>query len=39
MLKKFTLDNGIRVVCEKIPYLRSISIGLWVGTGSVNENS
>ncbi|HHY24717.1 MAG TPA: insulinase family protein [Clostridiaceae bacterium] len=39
MLKKFTLDNGIRVVCEKIPYLRSISIGLWVGAGSVNENS
>jgi len=39
MLKKFTLDNGVRVVCEKIPYLRSISIGLWVGTGSRNENT
>ncbi|NSW90659.1 MAG: insulinase family protein [Firmicutes bacterium] len=38
MLKKFTLDNGVRVVYEKIPYLRSVSIGIWVGTGSRNEN-
>jgi len=37
MISKFILDNGIRVVCEKIPYLRSISIGIWVGTGSRNE--
>ena len=37
MLKKITLDNGIRVVCEKLPYVRSISIGIWVGTGSRNE--
>lgn len=39
MIKKFLLDNGVRIVCEKIPYLRSVSIGLWVGTGSRNENS
>lgn len=38
MINKFVLENGIRVVCEKIPYLRSISIGIWVGTGSRNEN-
>lgn len=38
MLNKFTLDNGIRVVYEKIPYLRSVSIGLWVDAGSVKEN-
>jgi len=38
MLKKFTLKNGVRVVCEKIPYVRSLSIGVWVRTGSGNEN-
>ncbi|MGI6778010.1 MAG: M16 family metallopeptidase [Acetivibrionales bacterium] len=38
MYKKTTLDNGIRVVTEKIPYVRSVSVGIWVGTGSRNEN-
>lgn len=38
MFKKFCLDNGLRVVCEKIPYVRSVSIGIWVGTGSRNES-
>ncbi len=38
MFKRAVLDNGIRVVCEKIPYVRSVSIGIWVGTGSRNEN-
>ncbi len=31
------LGNGVRVVCEKIPYVRSVSIGIWVGTGSRDE--
>jgi len=39
MYKKVILDNGIRVVYERIPFVRSISIGIWVGTGSRNENS
>lgn len=38
MFKKVTLENGVRIVCEKIPYVRSVSIGIWVGTGSRNEN-
>ncbi len=29
-----TLSNGIRVVAEKIDYLKSVSIGVWVGNGS-----
>lgn len=33
-----TLSNGIRVVAEKIDYLRSVSIGVWVGNGSRYEN-
>ncbi|HHT79555.1 MAG TPA: insulinase family protein [Actinobacteria bacterium] len=31
------LDNGIRIVSEYIPYFRSISLGLWVASGSRNE--
>lgn len=32
-----TLKNGIRVVAEKIPYLKSVSIGVWIGNGSRYE--
>ncbi|MFA6308266.1 MAG: pitrilysin family protein [Clostridia bacterium] len=38
MYQRITLDNGIRMVCEKIPYMRSVSIGIWVANGSANEN-
>ncbi|MDP4181889.1 MAG: pitrilysin family protein [Bacillota bacterium] len=38
MFEKEILDNGVRIVCEKIPHVRSVSIGIWVGTGSRNEN-
>lgn len=32
------LDNGIRVVMEKIPYVNSVSIGVIVDNGSANED-
>lgn len=32
-----TLPNGLRVVGERIPHFRSVSVGLWVGTGSQHE--
>lgn len=32
-----TLDNGIRVVIEELPHLRSVSVGLVVGAGAVCE--
>lgn len=38
MIKKHTLDNGIRIVMEKIDYVKSASIGVWVNVGSNNEN-
>lgn len=38
MFSKYTLSNGVRIVYEKIPYVRSVSIGIWVKTGSRNEN-
>ncbi|WP_100399311.1 M16 family metallopeptidase [Bacillus sp. FJAT-44742] len=37
MVNKITLDNGVRIVSEQIESLRSVSIGIWVGTGSRNE--
>lgn len=33
-----TLSNGIRVAAEKIDYLKSISIGVWIGNGSRYES-
>ncbi len=32
------LSNGIRVVSERIDYVKSISIGVWIGNGSRCEN-
>lgn len=34
---KTTLPNGLRVVTEKIESVKSISVGIWVKTGSRNE--
>ncbi len=31
------LDNGVRVVMEDIPYVKSVSFGIWVKAGSVDE--
>ena len=32
------LSNGITVVMEKMPYLKSASFGVWVRVGSANED-
>ena len=32
-----TLENGLRIVVEEIPLLRSVSLGLWIGQGSRHE--
>lgn len=39
MYNKFILDNGIRVVMENIPYVKSVSIGIWIEAGSRKENA
>ncbi|TMK64556.1 MAG: insulinase family protein, partial [Actinobacteria bacterium] len=31
------LDSGARVITERLPHLRSIAVGYWVGTGSRDE--
>jgi predicted Zn-dependent peptidase len=35
--QKTVLENGIKVITEEIPYLKSVSIGVWVTTGSRDE--
>lgn len=37
--QKTTLANGVRVITEHMPLVRSASIGLWVGVGSSHETS
>ncbi|GIV61301.1 MAG: peptidase M16 [Rhodothermaceae bacterium] len=37
LFEKTVLPNGVRVVTEKIPSVRSISVGIWVYTGSRDE--
>ncbi len=36
--KKTTLPNGIRVISEEIPGVRSVSIGVWIDVGSRDED-
>lgn len=37
MLQKHTCKNGLRVVVENMPSVRSVTIGIWILTGSRNE--
>ncbi|WP_226034898.1 M16 family metallopeptidase [Aquibacillus saliphilus] len=37
MLQKYVCQNGLRVVMEDIPAVRSVTLGIWIRTGSRNE--
>ena len=37
MIHQKTLPNGIRLIYEKMEHVRSVSMGVWVDTGSVRE--
>ena len=37
MHDEWLLPNGLRVVGERLPYLRSVSIGAWMHVGSMME--
>ncbi|QCX32287.1 insulinase family protein [Caloramator sp. E03] len=39
MFKRYILNSNIRVITEYIPYVNSISIGIWIGSGSRYENT
>ncbi len=36
-VQRTILDNGIRVVTERMPFVRSAALGVWVRAGSGNE--
>jgi predicted Zn-dependent peptidase len=35
--RKSVLPNGIRILTERMPHVRSVAVGIWVGTGSRRE--
>ena len=37
MIEKMTLKNGVRILYEQAPSVRSCSLGLWVESGSRHE--
>jgi predicted Zn-dependent peptidase len=37
LYRKLVLDNGVRVVSERIPTLKSVTVGVWVNIGSRDE--
>jgi predicted Zn-dependent peptidase len=36
-IRRSRLESGLRVVTERLPALRSVAVGFWVGTGSRDE--
>ncbi|MBM7647080.1 putative Zn-dependent peptidase [Bacillus ectoiniformans] len=39
MINRYTCSNGVRIVTEKFPTVRSAAIGIWIGTGSRDEKT
>lgn len=39
MYRKHILDNGIRIVAEKMTSVKSVSVGIWVNVGSRDEQT
>ena len=37
MIRTSRLDNGLTIVTERMPDVRSVTVGFWVGTGSRDE--
>lgn len=38
-IHRTTLPNGVRVITERMPHVRSVSVGVWIGTGSREEDA
>lgn len=34
---QWTLKNGLRITGERLPHLRSVTIGVWLRVGSMME--
>lgn len=38
MIRKHECKNGIRIIHEKLPHARALSLGIWIGAGSNDEH-
>jgi len=38
MYQKVTLDNGVHILTEDVPHVRSVAVGYWFDVGSRDEN-
>jgi predicted Zn-dependent peptidase len=38
-IRRTTLPNGMMVLTERMPHVRSVSLGVWIGTGSRDEQA
>src|ERR1700721_3535077 len=38
-IRKTVLSNGLLVLTESMPHLRSVSMGAWIGSGSRDETA
>src|SRR5216683_4054943 len=36
-IEQTTLPNGVRIISERMPHVRSVSMGVWIGSGSRRE--
>lgn len=39
MHKRIDLDNGLRIILNHMPHMESTAIGIWIATGSRNEDA
>lgn len=39
MYHRAVLSNGIKVICETMPHVASVTLGIWIGTGSRHEEA
>ena len=37
MIKTIVLNSGVRLILDRMDSVKSVSVGIWCGTGSVNE--
>jgi len=38
-VRKTTLKNGVRIITKRMPYIHSVSMGVWVNVGVRDESS
>ena len=37
-IRSTILDNGVKVITETMPHVRSVAVGVWIGTGASSES-